>query len=183
MEKMGLHGSITGEVVLEDVWVPVENQLGQVGDGFRIAMLALDRGRIGISAQAVGIAQGAMESATKYARERSQFGTVLTDTQALQFMIADRFTEIEAARLLTFRAAEACDCGEPLTRLASIAKLMSTDMAMRAAIDALQIFGGYGYVKEFPAERYFRDAKATQIYEGTNQIQRIVIARELLRAS
>jgi alkylation response protein AidB-like acyl-CoA dehydrogenase len=180
MEKMGLHGSPTGEVVLRDVLVPDENLLGERDHGFRIAMLALDRGRIGISGQAVGLARGAMDKATRYATERRQFGKAITDQQAIQFMIADRYTEIEAARLLTLRAAVACDRGEPFSRLASMAKLMSTDIAMRAATDALQMFGGYGYIKEYPAERYFRDVKATQIYEGTNQIQRMLIARDLL---
>lgn len=180
MEKMGLHGSPTGEVILTDVFAPAGNLLGEENHGFRIAMMALDRGRIGISAQALGLARGAMDKATKYASERKQFGKTITDQQAIQFMIADRYTEIEAARLLMFRAATACDRGEPFTRIASMAKLMSTDVAMRATIDALQMFGGYGYIKEFPAERYFRDAKATQIYEGTNQIQRVVIARDVL---
>jgi len=180
MEKMGLHGSPTGEIILRDVSVPDENLLGEENRGFGIAMKALDRGRIGISGQAIGLARGAMDKATKYAAGRRQFGKAITDQEAIQFMIADRYTEIEAARLLTLRAAAACDRGEPFTRLASMAKLMSTDIAMKAATDALQMFGGYGYIKEYPAERYFRDAKATQIYEGTNQIQRIVIARDLL---
>jgi acyl-CoA dehydrogenase len=182
MEKMGLHGSPTGEVILHDVLVPEANLLGELHQGFRIAMKALDRGRIGISGQAVGLARGAMDKATKYASERRQFGKAITDQQAIQFMIADRYTEIEAARLLTLRAATLCDRGEPFTRIASMAKLMATDIAMKATTDALQMFGGYGYIKEYPAERYFRDAKATQIYEGTNQIQRIVIARDLLAA-
>jgi alkylation response protein AidB-like acyl-CoA dehydrogenase len=180
MEKMGLHGSPTGEVILRNVHVPKENLLGELNQGFRIAMQALDRGRIGISAQAVGLARGAMDKATRYASERRQFGKAITDQEAIQFMIADRYTEIEAARLLTLRAATLCDRGEPFTRIASMAKLMATDVAMKATTDALQMFGGYGYIKEYPAERYFRDAKATQIYEGTNQIQRIVIARDLL---
>lgn len=180
MEKMGLHGSPTGEVILHDVYVPAENVLGEINGGFRVAMQALDRGRIGISAQAVGLARGAMDKATKYASERRQFGKAITDQEAIQFIIADRYTEIEAARLLTLRAATMCDAGHPFTRIASMAKLMSTDIAMKATTDALQMFGGYGYIKEYPAERYFRDAKATQIYEGTNQIQRIVIARDLL---
>jgi alkylation response protein AidB-like acyl-CoA dehydrogenase len=180
MEKMGLHGSPTGELILEDAVVPLDNLLGAEGDGFKIAMMALDRGRIGISAQAIGLARGAMDKATKYASERRQFGKAITDQQAIQFMIADRYTEIEAARLLTLKAATLCDRGEHFTRIASMAKLMSTDVAMAATTDALQLFGGYGYIKEFPAERYFRDAKATQIYEGTNQIQRLVIARDLL---
>ncbi len=180
MEKMGLHGSPTGEVIMRDAYVPGENLLGAEGDGFRIAMKALDRGRIGISAQAIGLARGAMDKAARYALERRQFGKAITDQEAIQFTIADRYTEIEAARLLTLRAAAACDAGENFTRIASMAKMFSTDVAMRATTDALQLFGGYGYIKEYPAERYFRDAKATQIYEGTNQIQRLVIARDIL---
>jgi len=180
MEKMGLHGSPTGEVILHDVFVPAENLLGDEGGGFKIAMRALDSGRIGISAQAIGLARGAMEVASGYVKERRQFGKAIAEQQAIQFMIADRFTEIEAARIMTLRAAAECDRGQAFTRLASMAKLFSTDMAMRATVDAVQLLGGYGYIKEFPVERYFRDAKATQIYEGTNQIQRIVIARDLL---
>ena len=180
MEKMGLHGSPTGEVIMRDAYVSESNLLGELNHGFKVAMTALDRGRIGISAQAIGLARGAMDRATRYASERRQFGKAITDQQAIQFMIADRYTEIEAARLLTWRAAVACDQGKPFTRLASMAKLYSTDSAMRAAIDAVQLYGGYGYIKEYPAERYFRDVKATQIYEGTNQIQRMVIARDLL---
>ncbi len=180
MEKMGLHGSPTGEVILNDVYVPEENLLGQLGEGFKIAMRALDSGRIGISAQAVGLARGAMQIATDYVKERRQFGKAISEQEAIQFIIADRFTEIEAAHVLTLRAASQCDRGLPFTKLASMAKLFSTDMAMRAAIDAVQLLGGYGYIKEFPVERYFRDAKATQIYEGTNQIQRILIGRGVL---
>lgn len=180
MEKMGLHGSPTGEVILNDVYVPGENLLGGEGEGFRIAMKALDSGRIGISSQAVGLARGAMDLAVNYAKNRHQFGKAITDQEAIQFMIADRYTEIEAAHLLTLRAAIDCDKGLPFTRIASMAKLLATDTAMRAATDALQLFGGYGYIKEYPIERYFRDAKATQIYEGTNQIQRVVIARHVL---
>jgi alkylation response protein AidB-like acyl-CoA dehydrogenase len=180
MEKMGLHGSPTGELILDGVFVPNENLLGKENHGFRVAMMALDRGRIGISAQAIGLARGAMDKAVSYAAERRQFGKAITDQQGIQFLIADRYTEIEAARLLTLRAATACHRGESFNQLASMAKLMSTDIAMRATTDAVQLFGGYGYVKEYPAERYFRDAKATQIYEGTNQIQRMVIARNLL---
>jgi alkylation response protein AidB-like acyl-CoA dehydrogenase len=177
---MGLHGSPTGELILDGVFVPNENLLGKENHGFRVAMMALDRGRIGISAQAIGLARGAMDKAVSYAAERRQFGKAITDQQGIQFLIADRYTEIEAARLLTLRAATACDRGESFNQLASMAKLMSTDIAMRATTDAVQLFGGYGYVTEYPAERYFRDAKATQIYEGTNQIQRMVIARNLL---
>lgn len=181
MHKMGLHGSPTGEVILEDVCVPAGNRLGEEGQGFKIAMKALDSGRIGISAQAVGLARGALDLAVAYAQERRQFGQPIGQFEGLQFMVADMATAVDAARLMTWEAAAACDQGRPFTQLASMAKLFATDTAMWVTTDAVQIFGGYGYIKEFPVERFMRDAKATQIYEGTNQIQRIVIARELLR--
>jgi alkylation response protein AidB-like acyl-CoA dehydrogenase len=180
MKKMGLHGSPTGELILENVVVPEENLLAREGEGFKVAMKALDSGRIGISAQAVGLARGALDLAVEYCKQRKQFGQELRQFEAIQFMVADMATAVDAARLLTWEAAAACDRGDPLTHLASIAKLFATDTAMQVTTDAVQIFGGYGYIKEFPVERYMRDAKATQIYEGTNQIQRIVIARELL---
>jgi len=181
MHKMGLRGSPTGELVLEDVCVPADNLLAAEGEGFRVAMTALDSGRIGISAQAVGLARGALDLAVDYANERRQFGQAISQFEGIQFMLADMATAVDAARLMTLQAAHACDTGVPFTRLASMAKLMSTDTAMRVTTDAVQVFGGYGYIKEFPVERFMRDAKATQIYEGTNQIQRIVIARELLK--
>ncbi len=181
MPKMGLHGSPTGELILEDVAVPAQNLLGNEGEGFKVAMTALDSGRIGISAQAVGLARGALDLAVGYANQRTQFNQAISRFQGLQFMIADMATAVDAARLMTWEAANACDQGVPFTHLASMAKLMATDTAMRVTTDAVQIFGGYGYIKEFPVERYMRDAKATQIYEGTNQIQRVVIARELLK--
>jgi butyryl-CoA dehydrogenase len=181
MHKMGLHGSPTGELVLDNVCVPDENLLGEEGEGFKIAMKALDSGRIGISAQAVGLARGALDLAVGYARERRQFGQEISRFQGIQFKIADMATAIDASRLMTLEAAEACDRGVPFTQLASMAKVMATDTAMRVTTEAVQIFGGYGYIKEFPVERFMRDAKATQIYEGTNQIQRIVIAREMLK--
>jgi alkylation response protein AidB-like acyl-CoA dehydrogenase len=180
MRKLGLHGSSTGELILEDVEVPSENLLGREGEGFRVAMKALDSGRIGISAQAVGLARGALELAVAYSNERKQFGQALSRFEAIQFMIADMATAVDAARLMTWEAAAACDRGEPFTHLASMTKLFATDTAMSVTTDAVQIFGGYGYIKEFPVERFMRDAKATQIYEGTNQIQRIVIARGLM---
>jgi alkylation response protein AidB-like acyl-CoA dehydrogenase len=181
MQKMGLHGSPTGEVILEDVCVPEKNLLGAEGEGFRVAMKALDSGRIGISSQAVGLARGALDLAIDYVKERRQFGQSIARFQGVQFMIADMATAIDAARLMTWEAAAACDSGQPFTKLASMAKLMATDTAMSVTTDAVQLFGGYGYIKEFPVERFMRDAKATQIYEGTNQIQRMVIAREMLR--
>jgi alkylation response protein AidB-like acyl-CoA dehydrogenase len=181
MHKMGLHGSPTGELILEDVRVPAENLLAGEGEGFKVAMKALDSGRIGISAQAVGLARGALDQAIEFASGRVQFGQPIAKFEGIQFMVAEMATSVDAARLMTYEAANACDRGEPFTHLASMAKLFATDMAMQVTTDALQICGGYGYIKEFPMERFMRDAKATQIYEGTNQIQRIVIARELLK--
>lgn len=181
MHKLGLNGSSTGELILEEVCVPEKNMLAAEGQGFKVAMKALDSGRIGISAQAVGLARGALELAVDYSKERKQFGQPVAGFEAIQFMIADMATAVDASRLMTWEAAAACDAGRPFTHLASMAKLFSTDTAMWVATDAVQIFGGYGYIKEFPIERFMRDAKATQIYEGTNQIQRVVIARELLR--
>jgi alkylation response protein AidB-like acyl-CoA dehydrogenase len=181
MHKMGLHGSPTGEVVFEDVVVPARNMLGGEGNGFKVAMKALDSGRIGISSQAVGLARGALELASEYVKGRVQFGQPISQFEGVQFMVADMATALDAARLMAWEAAAACDAGKPFTHLASMAKLFSTDTAMWVTTDAVQLFGGYGYIKEFPIERFMRDAKATQIYEGTNEIQRVVIARELLR--
>jgi alkylation response protein AidB-like acyl-CoA dehydrogenase len=180
-DKMGLHGSPTGELTLTDVHVPNDHLLGGEGRGFAIAMTALDAGRIGISAQAVGLARGALEDATKYVRERHQFGHAIAEFQGIQFMLADMATQLEAARIMTYRAARLCDAALPFGREASMAKLFATDTAMRVTIDAVQLLGGYGYIEEFPAARRMRDAKACQIYEGTNQVQRVVIARQLLR--
>jgi len=181
MHKMGLRGSATGELILEDVRVPAGNMLGRPGEGFAIAMKALDSGRIGISAQAIGLARGALDYAVNYAKGREQFGQAIVRFEGIQFMIADMATALDAARLMTWQAADACDRGLQFSQLASMAKLFATDTAMKVTIDSVQILGGYGYIKEFPVERMMRDAKATQIYEGTNQIQRIVIARELLK--
>jgi len=178
---MGLHGSPTGELTLQDVFVSEDHLLGGEGRGFTIAMTALDAGRIGISAQAVGIARGALEDAVRYVRERHQFGRPIAAFQGIQFMLADMATQLEAARVMTYRAAALCDAGAPFGREASMAKLFSTDTAMSITIDAVQLLGGYGYIEEFPAARRMRDAKACQIYEGTNQVQRVVIARQLLR--
>ena len=180
-DKMGLHGSPTGEVEFTECFVPESSRLGDEGMGFRVAMSALDSGRIGISAQALGIAQGALDDATAYVKERQQFGKPLAEFQGLQFMLADMATQVEASRLLVYRAAELCDAGLPFAREASIAKLFCTDTAMSVTTDAVQLFGGYGYMEEYPVARRMRDAKACQIYEGTNQVQRIVIARQLLR--
>ncbi len=162
--------------------MPAENRLGEEGEGFTIAMANLDGGRIGIAAQALGIAEGAFAHALAYAKERKQFGKPIAEQQAIQFKLADMATRIEAARLLVYRAAALRDRGLPCGKEASMAKCFASDTAMWVATEAVQIFGGYGYTKEYPVERYFRDAKITQIYEGTNQIQRLVIARRLLKA-
>lgn len=180
MHKMGIRGSVTTEVIFDDCRIPAANLLGQEGQGFTITMETLDAGRVGVAAQAVGIARSALEDAIAYASQRRQFGKTITSFQAIQFMIADMATAIEAARLLTWQAAELRQRGIPCARESAMAKLFAGDTAMRVATDALQLFGGYGYMQEFPAERHMRDAKITQIYEGTNQIQRMVIARAIL---
>jgi len=180
MHKMGIRGSVTTEVLFRDCLVPASNLLGSEGQGFSITMETLDAGRIGVAAQAVGIARSALDDAVAYATQRRQFGKPITSFQAIQFMIADMSTAIEAAHLLTLQAAELHQRGLPCARQSAMAKLFAGDTAMRVATDALQLFGGYGYMQEYPAERHMRDAKITQIYEGTNQIQRIVIARAVL---
>ena len=180
-KKMGLNGSAIAEVYLENCSVDEADRLGDEGQGFRIAMRALDSGRIGISAQAVGLAQGALDDAVAYARERKQFGKPIAELQTIQNKVADMAVKIRAARWMTWKAAARCDAGLPFTREASMAKLFATDAAMEITLDALQVFGGYGYLEEYPMARRVRDAKACQIYEGTNQVQRVVIARELER--
>src|SRR5256714_10308835 len=180
-KKMGLNGSAIAEVYLENCAVDEADRLGEDGEGFRIAMRALDSGRIGISAQAVGLAQGALDDAVAYARERKQFGKPIARLQTSPNQNAHMAVKIRAARLMTWKAAALCDARQPFTREASMAKLFATDAAMDITLDALQVFGGYGYLEEYPMARRVRDAKACQIYEGTNQVQRIVIARELVR--
>ncbi len=180
-KKMGLRGSNTVELVFDDMEVPRENILGKEGDGFKIAMAALDGGRIGIGSQCVGIASAALECAVAYAKERSQFGTPISDFQAIQWMLADAGTDIEAARLLTLRAAHLKESGVSFSREASMAKLFSSEMAYRVCHKAVQILGGYGYISEYPVERFLRDVKVTTIYEGTSEVQRMVISRSLLR--
>ncbi|WP_026974297.1 acyl-CoA dehydrogenase [Alicyclobacillus contaminans] len=177
--KMGLNGSATAELLFEDCRVPVENRLGQENEGFSIAMRLLDAGRIGIAAQGLGIARAAFDAANRYVRQRKQFGQEIFQFQGVQFMLADMATKIEAAKWLVYHAAQLRQDGKPCTREAAMAKMFATDTAMQVTTDAVQLFGGYGYTREFPVERYMRDAKVTQIYEGTNQIQRIVIARHL----
>jgi alkylation response protein AidB-like acyl-CoA dehydrogenase len=180
-EKLGMHGSPTGEVVLDDVAVPAENLIGEENRGFYYAMDALDRSRPIVGAQAVGIAQGALDVAARYVTERTQFDQRVADFQGVQFMLADLATQVEAARLLVYSAASRVDAGDPgTTKASAMAKLFASDVAMRVTTDAVQLLGGAGYTRDFPVERMMRDAKITQIYEGTNQIQRIVIARRLL---
>jgi alkylation response protein AidB-like acyl-CoA dehydrogenase len=179
-KKMGLNGSAICEVHFENCLVRADQRLGEEGDGFKIAMRALDSGRIGISAQAIGLAQGALDDALAYANERKQFGKKIGDFQTIQNKLADMAVKIKAARWMTWRAAARCDAGLPFTTEASMAKLYATDMAMEVTLDALQVFGGYGYLEEYPMARRVRDAKACQIYEGTNQVQRVVIARDVM---
>jgi alkylation response protein AidB-like acyl-CoA dehydrogenase len=179
-EKMGIRGSPTTDVVLDGVEVPVENVLGGEGNGFKVTMDTLDAGRIGIAAQAVGIARAALEESVAYARDRHQFGKPIASFQAVQFMLADMATGVQAARNLMLRAAWLRDQNIPCARESSMAKLFAGDTAMRVTTQAVQIFGGYGYMREYPVERHMRDAKITQIYEGTQQIQRLVVARQVL---
>ena len=179
-DKLGIRASDTAELLFERCRVPVANRLGEAGQGFRIALGAIDGGRIGIAAQAVGIAVAAYEAAVAYARERKSFGVPIGQHQMVQWMLADMATSIEAARLLTLRAAWLKDSGAPFGAEAAMAKLFASEMAMRVTTDAIQVHGGYGFIKEYQVERHFRDAKITQIYEGTSQIQKLVIARQLL---
>jgi alkylation response protein AidB-like acyl-CoA dehydrogenase len=179
-EKLGLNSSSTADVVLDGVKVSGNRLLGEEGKGFRIAMTTLDGGRIGIAAQALGIAQAAYDVAHAYALERRQFGKRIGDFQAIQWKLADMATEIEAARMLVYRAAWLREQGRPHTEAGAMAKLFASSVARRQTAEAIQILGGYGYTKEFPVERYYRDAKITEIYEGTSEIQRLVIAREIL---
>jgi len=179
-EKMGLRASNTVSLFLEDCTVPEEHRIGREGDGFRVAMGALDGGRIGIASQATGIGQACLDEAVRYSQERRQFGRFLSSFQAIAWMIADMATELEAARLLTLEAARQKDQGLPFTRAASMAKLFASEMSNRAAYSALQIHGGYGYTRHFKVERLYRDARVTTLYEGTSEVQRIVISRETL---
>ncbi len=179
-DKLGMRASDTCEVIFQDCRVEADHLLGQEGEGFINAMKVLDAGRIGIAALAVGLAQGAFESARDYALERHQFGQPIAAFQAIRWKLADNATRIEAARLLTYRAAAMKDEGKRTTRESAIAKLFASEIAVRAAEDAVQIFGGYGFVKDYPAEKFFRDVKLTTIGEGTSEIQRLVIARQVL---
>lgn len=176
-KKLGIRSSPTTEIVFEECKVPKENMLGNEGDGFKIAMMTLDGGRNGIAAQAVGIAQGALDASVDYAKEREQFGKPIAANQGISFKIADMATSIEASRLLTYQAAWLESEGLPYGKESAMSKLMAGDTAMKVTTEAVQIFGGYGYTKDYPVERYMRDAKITQIYEGTQEIQRLVISR------
>jgi butyryl-CoA dehydrogenase len=179
-DKMGVRASATTELVFEDCHLPKESLLGAEGQGFGIAMAALDAGRIGIGAQAVGIAQGALDEAIKYAKEREQFGKPIGKFQAIQWMLAEMATKVEAARNLVYRAAYLKDAGRPYTKEAAMAKLYASRIAREVTSDAVQIHGGYGYTKDYPVERFYREAKITEIYEGTSEVQRMVIARQVL---
>jgi alkylation response protein AidB-like acyl-CoA dehydrogenase len=179
-EKLGLNSSITNDVVIEGAVVGRDRLLHEEGKGFHVAMQTLDGGRIGIAAQALGIAQAAYDVAREYAKERRTFGKAIAEHQAIQFKLADMATEIDAARLLVYRAASLKDSGEAVTEAGAKAKLFASEVARRQTGEAIQILGGYGYTKEFPVERYYRDAKITEIYEGTSEIQRLVIARSIL---
>lgn len=181
-DKMGIRASKTSELVFEDCEVPVENMIGREGEGFKVAMRTLDRSRPGVAAQALGIAQGALDLASEYAMKREQFGKSIASFQAIQFMLADMATQIEAARSLIYATARMIDAGnEKIARESAMCKLFASDVAMKVTTDAVQIFGGYGYMRDYPIEKFMRDAKITQIYEGTNQIQRSVIGRAIMR--
>ena len=180
-KKMGIQASGCSQLIFNDVVVPKEQLLGEEGEGLKIALRTLDGGRIGIAAQAVGIARGAFEAARDYAKEREQFGTPISKFKEIQWMLADMDTQIDAARLLAHRAARLEDADQPFSKEAAMAKLFASETAMKVTTDAVQIHGGYGYMKDYPVERFFRDAKITEIYEGTSEIQRLVIAGHLLK--
>ncbi|MCC2535254.1 acyl-CoA dehydrogenase AcdA [Bacillus paranthracis] len=179
--KLGIRSSPTTEIMFEDCRIPVENLLGEEGQGFKIAMQTLDGGRNGIAAQAVGIAQGALDASVEYARERHQFGKPIVAQQGIGFKLADMATDVEAARLLTYQAAWLESEGLPYGKESAMSKVFAGDAAMKVTTEAVQVFGGYGYTKDYPVERYMRDAKITQIYEGTQEIQRLVISRMLTK--
>jgi alkylation response protein AidB-like acyl-CoA dehydrogenase len=182
-DKMGIRGSPTREVILTDARIPADRLIGSEGEGFKIALKTLDHSRPLIGAQALGIAQGAFDFAARYASEREQFGRPIAEFQGVGFMLADMAMQLEAARMLVYKALTLCDAGDPrMTYFSSVAKCFASDAAMRITTDAVQVLGGYGYVREYPVERLMRDAKITQIYEGTNQIQRVVISREIVKA-
>jgi len=179
-DKLGINASGTAELYFEDMKIPAENLLGKEGDGYKIALATLDGARIGIAAQGVGVAQAVLEDSVKYAKERIQFGKSISKFQAIQWYLADMATEIEAARLLTYKGAACKQKGGRCNKITSMAKVFAAETAMKAATKGIQIYGGYGYMKEYPMERYFRDAKILEIYEGTSEVQRIVIAAQVL---
>jgi alkylation response protein AidB-like acyl-CoA dehydrogenase len=178
---MGMKASVTAQMIFDDARVPADHLVGEEGAGFSIALAALDAGRLGIAACATGLAQAALDEAVGYARTRRQFGRPIAEFEGLSFMLADMATAVEASRALYLSAARRKDAGQPARTGAAMAKLFASDTAMRVATDAVQVLGGYGYVEDFPAERYLREAKVLQIVEGTNQIQRMVIGRALAR--
>lgn len=179
--KLGIRTSMTRELLFNDVHVPIENRLGEEGQGFKIAMASLDGGRIGVAAQAVGIAQGAYEHALAYAKERVQFGAPIAKNQIIAFKLADMATKIDAARLLTYRAAALEGAGQRFSKEAAMAKYFASDIAQEVTTEAIQIYGGYGFSEDYPVARYFRNARITQIYEGTNEMQRVVVSSSILR--
>jgi butyryl-CoA dehydrogenase len=179
-DKMGIRGSVTCEISYKDMVIPAENMIGTEGDGFKYAMKVLDSGRIGMAAQAVGIAQGALDAAVTYIKERQQFGKPIAANQGIQWMIADMALQIEAARLLTYRAASMNDQGLRVSKEAALAKLAAATTAMDVTVKAVQLHGGIGYTKSFPVERFMRDAKITEIYEGTNEVMKMVISGSVL---
>jgi len=180
-DKLGICGSSTGELILEDVRIPKDYILGQPGMGFRIAMQTLDGGRIGIASQALGIAQGALDEAIKYVKEREQFGKPIAVNQGLQWYIAEMATRVEAARLLVYNAARLKDAKKPFSKEAAMAKWYASETATFVSHKAIQLFGGYGYTKDYPVERFYRDARITEIYEGTSEVQKMVIAANVLK--
>ncbi len=180
-KKLGIKGSSTCELIFEDCKIPKENLLGKVGQGFKIAMKTLDGGRIGIAAQALGIAQGALDETLKYVKERKQFGREIAKFQNTQFQLADMHTKTEAARMLVYKAASMKDAGENYSMQAAMAKLYAAEVAMEVTTKAVQLHGGYGYTREYPVERMMRDAKITEIYEGTSEVQRMVISSHILK--
>ncbi len=180
-DKLGMRAATNADFILEDCRVPVENRLGEEGQGMRICLGILDRGRIGIAAQTVGITRAVLEKSTAYSKQRIQFGVPISQNQAISWMLADMATQLEAARLLTHKAAFLADQGEPFAVYAAMAKLLASELCMQATTQGIQIYGGYGYMMDSPMQRYFRDAKLTTIYEGTSEVQRMVISRSLLR--
>jgi butyryl-CoA dehydrogenase len=180
-DKMGLHGLASTELIFEDCFIPEDNRIGSEGQGLKIALDALDVSRVTVGAEAVGISRAAFETAVNYAKDRQQFGEPIARLQAIQWMLADMATQIDAARLLTYRAAYLCDQGRPFIKEAAMAKVFASEVAGFVTSKALQIHGGYGYTRDYPVERYFRDARITEIYEGTSEIMRLTIARSILR--